>query len=253
MREFPWPETYVDPFQDASDRNWVFNACMDPAPTMSRYARAYREGAELMLRPLADSGGEDRGHNDLVVYPVVFCWRQFIELMLKDTLMMMRALSGKKGSASLHRHDLMPLWNELKVHLPDLGAPPEEVVIVEKTIARLADLDPDSFAFRYPKDKKGGSTQADVPVRINLRFLHEAMQNIANWLDQQMLGHENLASTQLYTQVSIRKLKEIHTATHPAARLERRHEEQGEDQPDVDPADVLAALDNEADEDGEGE
>jgi integrase/recombinase XerD len=39
---------------------------------------------------------------------------------------------------------------------------------------------------------------------------------------QQMLGHENLASTQLYTQVSIGKLKEIHTATHPAAKLAKR-------------------------------
>ncbi len=39
---------------------------------------------------------------------------------------------------------------------------------------------------------------------------------------QQMLGHENLASTQLYTQVSIKKLKDIHTATHPGAKLERK-------------------------------
>jgi integrase/recombinase XerD len=39
---------------------------------------------------------------------------------------------------------------------------------------------------------------------------------------QAMLGHEALSSTQLYTQVAIRKLKEIHTATHPAAKLERR-------------------------------
>jgi integrase/recombinase XerD len=37
---------------------------------------------------------------------------------------------------------------------------------------------------------------------------------------QQMLGHAKLETTQIYTQVSIRKLKEIHTATHPA-RLER--------------------------------
>jgi hypothetical protein len=36
MREFPWPETYVDPFQDARDKNWVFSACMDPAPATSR-------------------------------------------------------------------------------------------------------------------------------------------------------------------------------------------------------------------------
>jgi integrase/recombinase XerD len=69
---------------------------------------------------------------------------------------------------------------------------------------------------------------------------------------QQMLGHENLASTQLYTQVSIRKLKEIHTATHPGAKLVRKGKDQGaEDRADVDPAEVLARLDEEAEEDGD--
>ena len=33
---------------------------------------------------------------------------------------------------------------------------------------------------------------------------------------QQMLGHSKLETTQIYTLVSIRKLKEIHTACHPA-------------------------------------
>lgn len=33
---------------------------------------------------------------------------------------------------------------------------------------------------------------------------------------QAMLGHANVSTTQIYTQVSIRMLKEIHTATHPA-------------------------------------
>jgi len=40
---------------------------------------------------------------------------------------------------------------------------------------------------------------------------------------QVMLGHAQLTSTQVYTQVAIRALKEIHTATHPA-RLERQTE-----------------------------
>jgi integrase/recombinase XerD len=39
---------------------------------------------------------------------------------------------------------------------------------------------------------------------------------------QALLGHAELSTTQIYTQVAIGKLKEIHAATHPA-RLERAH------------------------------
>jgi len=35
---------------------------------------------------------------------------------------------------------------------------------------------------------------------------------------QQMLGHASLSTTQVYTRVSIRALKEVHDATHPGAR-----------------------------------
>jgi integrase/recombinase XerD len=37
---------------------------------------------------------------------------------------------------------------------------------------------------------------------------------------QAMLGHVRLDTTQIYTHVSIRMLKQVHTATHPGARLE---------------------------------
>jgi len=36
---------------------------------------------------------------------------------------------------------------------------------------------------------------------------------------QQILGHESLETTQIYTRVSIRQIREVHAATHPAARL----------------------------------
>ena len=41
---------------------------------------------------------------------------------------------------------------------------------------------------------------------------------------QQMLGHAKLETTQIYTQVSIRQLKQIHTATHPARLDQKRGE-----------------------------
>jgi integrase/recombinase XerD len=52
---------------------------------------------------------------------------------------------------------------------------------------------------------------------------------------QQMLGHAELSTTQIYTQVSIRKLKEIHTLTHPA-----RLEKQAEPVPKLPPATATA-------------
>jgi integrase/recombinase XerD len=36
---------------------------------------------------------------------------------------------------------------------------------------------------------------------------------------QEMLGHVELSTTQIYTQVSIRRLKQVHTLTHPGAKL----------------------------------
>lgn len=74
---------------------------------------------------------------------------------------------------------------------------------------------------------------------------------------QQMLGHADLSTTEIYTQVSIRALKEVHARTHPA-KLERSGSRAAGPAapaaaaaaaPSVpSAADVLAALDDEADE-----
>jgi len=39
-----------------------------------------------------------------------------------------------------------------------------------------------------------------------------------------MLGHAKLDTTQIYTQVSIQKLKDIHTATHPVKNKQAKNE-----------------------------
>jgi integrase/recombinase XerD len=41
---------------------------------------------------------------------------------------------------------------------------------------------------------------------------------------QQMLGHADISTTQIYTQVSLRQLVAIHTATHPGARNQPRRD-----------------------------
>lgn len=62
---------------------------------------------------------------------------------------------------------------------------------------------------------------------------------------QAMLGHAELSTTQIYTQVSVKKLQEVHERTHPAetrAAKGQRSEQEEE---------LLAALDEEASEEAE--
>ena len=71
---------------------------------------------------------------------------------------------------------------------------------------------------------------------------------------QQMLGHAEISSTEIYTHVAIRKLQKIHAATHPGATLERKAsaatsntgQDDGEQK-----AELLATLDAEAEEESE--
>lgn len=68
---------------------------------------------------------------------------------------------------------------------------------------------------------------AGITVPGSCHLLRHAMAThmLENGADvryiQAMLGHADLNTTQIYTHVSIRKLQEVHAATHPA-KLESR-------------------------------
>jgi integrase/recombinase XerD len=90
---------------------------------------------------------------------------------------------------------------------------------------------------------------AEIPKRGSCHLFRHTMATLMleNGADirfiQAMLGHVRLDTTQIYTQVSIRKLKEIHTATHPA-RAERTKSAADIESPDAD--ELLSTLAAEA-------
>jgi len=68
---------------------------------------------------------------------------------------------------------------------------------------------------------------------------------------QQMLGHAELSTTEIYTHVAIRKLQQIHAATHPGAKLEHRKSAVTNDangHSDGERAALLAALEAETED-----
>lgn len=72
---------------------------------------------------------------------------------------------------------------------------------------------------------------------------------------QEMLGHASLKTTQLYTRVTVEKLKAVHSATHPAARLLRSGPAtgEGEEKPEVEAAELLDELADEVEAELDGD
>lgn len=68
---------------------------------------------------------------------------------------------------------------------------------------------------------------------------------------QQMLGHSKLSSTQIYTQVSIRMLKHVHAATHPAQLQKPEPLARGETSGEPSKEELFAALALEAEEENQ--
>jgi len=64
---------------------------------------------------------------------------------------------------------------------------------------------------------------------------------------QQMLGHVSIGTTEIYTHVSIVKLKQVHDMTHPTMHRQRPVESEPEATEEV----LLAALDAESEDENE--
>ncbi len=138
------------------------------------YASGYKDAADALLSALS----QRKASLDSVIYPLVFLYRQGLELQLKMILPLARRMTDAPIKLD-HRHGLMPLWAELRSLLEVLD-PREndaELPAIEDFIRQLDEVDPQSFAFRYPTDKKGEVSLPEI-THINVRHLGEIMDSV---------------------------------------------------------------------------
>jgi hypothetical protein len=155
--------------------DWFNNAQIGWSPMpIDLYASGYKDAGDLLSEALQDR----RGSLDSVVYPLVFMYRQGIELKLKSLLPLARRLGGRDAKKD-HQHQLLPMWKELRALLEEFGPSTgtHDLVEVESFIEQLHEVDSGSFAFRYPTDRKGEVSLPSI-THIDVRHLTEIMASI---------------------------------------------------------------------------
>lgn len=176
----------------SGDKDWKANACLNwSLDSMGLYIEGYREAADKLVHDVVESGT----NQDILVFPISFLYRQYIELHLKHIISESRIFLGE-GAGFPEHHKINDLWNTanslmakiIKDHDQTIKdyITNDDVKAIKTIITEFVKVDPDSFAFRYPKDKKGNKNLGGIKY-INLRKLHDQMEVLKEKLDKYYL------------------------------------------------------------------
>jgi hypothetical protein len=173
---FPWPRAGDELFMSADDP-WT-NASIGPRGNTS-YIIGYKEAADVLVGRV-----EERWIDaDSLVFPIVFCYRQYLELLLKDLLSDARDYYGLDEPIP-RVHSLLTIWRPLRRLLarrwPD---DPTDLEAVESGLRQFDAIDQGSFAFRYATTPTG---ERSLPVELqkfNLRNHAEVVERIGVFLE----------------------------------------------------------------------
>jgi hypothetical protein len=156
---------------------WLQN----PANKFFLYSEGYKEAGNRLY----DFCIEKPFYWNTVIYPLVFNYRQFIELRLKELIIMgYKYLDQNKDFAD--EHSLTSLWNtyrnEILLELEEIEK--ETLDSVEKIINEFNSEDPKSMSFRYPvrraPDRKPSINRETIDIK-NFKVVIEKVIYFFDW------------------------------------------------------------------------
>ena len=143
------------------------------------YAEGFLHGAKV----LGEESEKPGANIDLLVYPMAMCFRQAIELCLKQIIVSLNKINGVDASFKMN-HVLVDSWKHIlevnkKYNVTDLDA--EMVREVDEAIRELHEFDKVGMVFRYPVDRKENLSMGDTYL-INLKVLSLRLSRVADQL-----------------------------------------------------------------------
>lgn len=162
--------------------DWQFNACLDRSPDpLENYTMGYKEAVNRLVSTIL----ETRDMQDVLIYPICFLYRQYIELRLKEIIRSGHTLLGDdKGFETIHTiHTLYQTVKEIiKKVCSNKKVEPPDLSFVDHIITEYSRIDPKSYSFRYPFDKSGKKYLEGI-THINVRHLSENIAKFGKEID----------------------------------------------------------------------
>jgi hypothetical protein len=145
----------------------------------SGYILGYKNAADLLVRRM--NRVKDISYSDTIVYPVIFLYRQYLELQIKYIFcyFVEKPINEKEKILNKYGHDLLKMWREIKdTLLEDVSdSEKEDIENVEKYIDQYNEFDKTSFKYRYPIDKNVNPVNQKT-IRINLNHLRNCIDEL---------------------------------------------------------------------------
>jgi len=195
---------------------------------LPKHVLTIQEAARVMEEP---DTNESLGVRDRTILEVLYSTgirrAEVINLSVYDldtergTLMVRQGKGKKDRMVPIGEQALVWLERYQRRVRPELAVPPDEGILF------LTSLGESFTPNRLSQLVRGHVKSADLNKTGSCHLFRHTMATLMleGGADiryiQEMLGHASVSTTQIYTQVSIRKLREIHRATHPSAKLER--------------------------------
>ncbi|MCP5003264.1 MAG: hypothetical protein GY941_04830 [Planctomycetes bacterium] len=178
----PWPEKYEKLFiQDGGYYEFAHFGWGSLQVQFAGYIMGYKNSADLLIENAINS--KDISIIDTNVFPILFLYRQFIELSLKQAIIVLTdGNESKAKTISGLSHDLRKAWEKYsKIMNKSMNEKElKELEVVGKYIQEFHQIDKGSFNFRYPITKKLDLVFGSEK-RINLRHLKSIMEKISNY------------------------------------------------------------------------
>ena len=152
----------------------------------------YNEGYKIAARELStEYEKRTTKEKDTLVFPIIFLYRQHLELTLKDLIRELDLkLNFQRKNKILENHALLPLWVEaikqyekyISVNNITLVFTPSLKNEIE-IVRQFNQIDGGSFSFRYATDKKGKSSLNNIDY-ISVNNFESQIEKVVIYLEK---------------------------------------------------------------------